>query len=141
MVKAFYTAGMIYDILQTFGDLSEEAEQNRKYAKYKAAYIHNCLKNGETPIPGKMTIIAGDVNLASIYNENFQYFLLSGPHGEGGEGEAEGTTDDNADVVVGPGPGSGAAAPAPTPSNNSPPSSNNDSPPIGFVPHPTEINR
>lgn len=36
----------------TFGELSEEATDKRKYAKYKAAYIHNCLKNGETPIPG-----------------------------------------------------------------------------------------
>lgn len=26
--------------------------QHRKYAKWKAAYIHNCLKNGETPQPG-----------------------------------------------------------------------------------------
>jgi vacuolar protein sorting-associated protein VTA1 len=38
----------------SFGELSEEAQQNRKYAKWKAAYIHNCLKNGETPIPGPM---------------------------------------------------------------------------------------
>ncbi|XP_061709778.1 vacuolar protein sorting-associated protein VTA1 homolog [Cydia pomonella] len=52
MVKAFYTAGMIYDVLTTFGDLTDEAAQNRKYAKWKAAYIHNCLKNGETPVPG-----------------------------------------------------------------------------------------
>jgi len=26
-----------------------------KYAKMKAAYIHNCLKNGETPIAGPLT--------------------------------------------------------------------------------------
>lgn len=26
--------------------------QHRKYARWKAAYIHNCLKNGETPQPG-----------------------------------------------------------------------------------------
>ncbi|XP_063532717.1 vacuolar protein sorting-associated protein VTA1 homolog [Cydia strobilella] len=52
MVKAFYTAGMIYDVLTTFGDLTDEAVQNRKYAKWKAAYIHNCLKNGEAPVPG-----------------------------------------------------------------------------------------
>ncbi|CAG9115558.1 unnamed protein product [Plutella xylostella] len=52
VVKAFYTAGMIYDVLTTFGELTDEAAQNRKYAKWKAAYIHNCLKNGETPIPG-----------------------------------------------------------------------------------------
>lgn len=54
VVKAFYTAGMIYDVLQTFGDLTEEVTQNRKYAKWKASYIHNCLKNGETPVPGPM---------------------------------------------------------------------------------------
>ncbi|EAA04380.2 AGAP007542-PA [Anopheles gambiae str. PEST] len=54
VVKAFYTAGMIYDACQTFGDLTEEVTQNRKYAKWKASYIHNCLKNGETPVPGPM---------------------------------------------------------------------------------------
>ncbi|XP_012284244.1 vacuolar protein sorting-associated protein VTA1 homolog isoform X1 [Orussus abietinus] len=54
VVQSFYTAGILYDILTTFGDLSEEATQNRKYAKWKAAYIHNCLKTGETPIPGPM---------------------------------------------------------------------------------------
>lgn len=52
VVKAFYTAGIIYDVLLTFGELSEEATDKRKYAKFKAAYIHNCLKNGETPVPG-----------------------------------------------------------------------------------------
>ncbi|XP_046391858.1 vacuolar protein sorting-associated protein VTA1 homolog [Ischnura elegans] len=52
VVKAFYTSGMLFDVLNTFGELTEEVIQNRKYAKWKAAYIHNCLKNGETPIPG-----------------------------------------------------------------------------------------
>lgn len=56
MVKSFYTAGLMFDVLETFGDhqLSEENSQKRKYCKWKAAYIHNCLKNGETPIPGPM---------------------------------------------------------------------------------------
>lgn len=45
---------MLFDVLTTFGELSEEVQQNRKYAKWKAAYIHNCLKNGETPVPGPM---------------------------------------------------------------------------------------
>ncbi|CAH1644167.1 unnamed protein product [Spodoptera littoralis] len=62
IVKAFYTAGMIYDVLTTFGDLTDEATQNRKYAKWKAAYIHNCLKNGETPVPGPMQSEQGDEN-------------------------------------------------------------------------------
>jgi len=53
-VKSFYTAGMLFDVLTIFGELSEELVQNRKYAKWKAAYIHNCLKNGETPVPGPL---------------------------------------------------------------------------------------
>lgn len=62
VVKAFYTAGMIYDVLTTFGELTEEAVQNRKYAKWKAAYIHNCLKNGETPVPGPLQSEDGTAN-------------------------------------------------------------------------------
>ena len=31
-----------------------QIEKNRKYAKWKAAYIHKCLKNGETPLPGPL---------------------------------------------------------------------------------------
>ncbi|XP_015600415.1 vacuolar protein sorting-associated protein VTA1 homolog isoform X2 [Cephus cinctus] len=54
VIQSFYTAGILYDVLTTFGELTEEAAQNRKYAKWKAAYIHNCLKNGETPMPGPM---------------------------------------------------------------------------------------
>lgn len=52
IVHSFFTAGLLYDVLTVFGELSEEAVQNRKYAKWKAAYIHNCLKNNETPLPG-----------------------------------------------------------------------------------------
>ena len=52
VVKAFYNSGVIFDVMTVFGDLTPENEQIRKYAKWKAAYIHNCLKNGETPVPG-----------------------------------------------------------------------------------------
>uniref|UniRef100_A0A0K8SSV8 Vacuolar protein sorting-associated protein VTA1 n=1 Tax=Lygus hesperus TaxID=30085 RepID=A0A0K8SSV8_LYGHE len=55
VVKAFYSAGMLMDVLTTFGELEEEIAANCKYAKWKAAYIHNCLKNGETPVPGPAT--------------------------------------------------------------------------------------
>lgn len=54
VVKSFYSSSILYDIITVFGELSVEAKQNRKYAKWKAAYIHNCLKNGETPHPGPM---------------------------------------------------------------------------------------
>ncbi|KAF7281443.1 vesicle trafficking 1 isoform X2 [Rhynchophorus ferrugineus] len=50
-VKTFYTAGMLFDVLEQFG-LSEEFHEKQKYAKWKAAYIHNCLKSGERPQPG-----------------------------------------------------------------------------------------
>nr|CAI5837203.1 unnamed protein product [Callosobruchus analis] len=51
-VKTFYTAGMLMDVLDQFGNLPDEIREKRKYAKWKAAYIHNCLKQGEKPAPG-----------------------------------------------------------------------------------------
>ena len=51
-MKSFYTAGVILDVCEVFGEMSEEVQAQRKYAKWKATYIHNCLKAGETPIPG-----------------------------------------------------------------------------------------
>ncbi|XP_050710665.1 vacuolar protein sorting-associated protein VTA1 homolog [Eriocheir sinensis] len=57
VVKVFYTAGLLFDVCEVFGEVPEEVTNQRKYAKWKATYIHNCLKNGETPIPGPM---AGD---------------------------------------------------------------------------------
>ena len=52
MVKAFYKCGVLLDVCDVFNEKSEEIEAQKKYAKWKATYIHNCLKNGETPIPG-----------------------------------------------------------------------------------------
>lgn len=123
VVKAFYTAGVIADTLLTFGELSVETADKRKYAKYKAAYIHTCLKNGEMPVPGPPTE---------------------------GEGEGEGESDDN---NAGPGPSnpgnnngsfSPPQAPAsdPEPQDDAQPSPPPAHSPIEFKPHPnpTEIN-
>ncbi|XP_037933216.1 vacuolar protein sorting-associated protein VTA1 homolog [Teleopsis dalmanni] len=52
IVKTFTNCGVLYDVLQTFGDLTDEMVHNRKYSKWKAAHIDNCLKNGKTPVPG-----------------------------------------------------------------------------------------
>jgi vacuolar protein sorting-associated protein VTA1 len=57
---------MLMDVLSTFGDLSEDIEKNHKYAKWKAAYIHNCLKNGETPVSGPM---ADESSMGDVDNE------------------------------------------------------------------------
>ncbi|XP_041462221.1 vacuolar protein sorting-associated protein VTA1 homolog isoform X1 [Lytechinus variegatus] len=52
VVKSFHTASVLFDVMQSFGPLTEEIAQARKYAKWKVVYIHGCLKKGETPIPG-----------------------------------------------------------------------------------------
>ena len=52
LVKSFYTAGILFDVCEVFGELTEEITSQRKYAKWKATYIHNCLKKGEQPISG-----------------------------------------------------------------------------------------
>ncbi|CAG9768222.1 unnamed protein product [Ceutorhynchus assimilis] len=62
-VKTFYTAGMLFDVLEQFG-LSEDLHEKQKYAKWKAAYIHNCLKFGEKPVPGPPT--TGDEGMIHI---------------------------------------------------------------------------
>ncbi|KAH8365621.1 hypothetical protein KR093_002862 [Drosophila rubida] len=92
VVKAYYSSGVLYDILLTFGELSEEALHNRKYAKYKAAYIHNCLKNGETPIPGpfpddESADLGGDV--AGGSNDNAGAVNPSPPEETGSESPPE----------------------------------------------------
>ncbi|VDO94873.1 unnamed protein product [Soboliphyme baturini] len=54
-IKAFYTAGHLFDILTLFGELDDKLNETRKYAKWKAGYLFTCLKTGETPVPGPPT--------------------------------------------------------------------------------------
>jgi len=70
VVKAFYTAGFIYDIVNTFGEPSEEVLHHRKYAKWKATYIHNCLKNGIIPIAGPTAMEGDETEGGDTYNED-----------------------------------------------------------------------
>lgn len=72
VVQSFYTAQILYDVLTLFGELSVEAAQNRKYAQWKAAYIHNCLVNGETPVPGPMKE-TDDEDWNEASNDNGKY--------------------------------------------------------------------
>ncbi|XP_074846561.1 vacuolar protein sorting-associated protein VTA1 homolog isoform X2 [Carettochelys insculpta] len=65
MIKSFYTASLLIDVLSVFGELTEENVQHRKYARWKAAYIHNCLKNGETPQPGPIGMEEEDDGVTS----------------------------------------------------------------------------
>lgn len=61
VIKAFYSAGMLFDVLAVWGisEINEELAKQQKYAKWKAAYIHNCLKNGDTPIAGPQDMPGG----------------------------------------------------------------------------------
>ncbi|KAE9530560.1 hypothetical protein AGLY_011022 [Aphis glycines] len=61
IVKLFFTAGLLMDVLSVFGDVSEEIANTQKYAKWKATYIHNCMKNGETPTPGPPVSESGQI--------------------------------------------------------------------------------
>ncbi|XP_002730689.2 vacuolar protein sorting-associated protein VTA1 homolog [Saccoglossus kowalevskii] len=54
VVKTYYKASLLFDVLQTFGELSEDIMKQRKYGRWKAAYIHECLKKGETPHAGPL---------------------------------------------------------------------------------------
>jgi len=60
VVRSFYTAYILYDVLTVLGELSPENAQLRKYAKWKATYIHNCLKSGQTPIAGPVAMEGDD---------------------------------------------------------------------------------
>ncbi|KAH9381423.1 hypothetical protein HPB48_008997 [Haemaphysalis longicornis] len=40
--------------LMAYMDWLEKVANHRKYARWKAAYIHRCLKNGEAPVPGPL---------------------------------------------------------------------------------------
>lgn len=58
------------DVLYVFGDVSEEIVNTQKYAKWKATYIHNCMKNGETPIPGPPATENGQIGFNFLNQEN-----------------------------------------------------------------------
>ncbi|XP_022082110.1 vacuolar protein sorting-associated protein VTA1 homolog [Acanthaster planci] len=54
MLKSFYKSGLLFDVMQTFGELSEDLQKTRKYAKWKVTYITGCQKRGETPHAGPL---------------------------------------------------------------------------------------
>ncbi|XP_023158639.1 vacuolar protein sorting-associated protein VTA1 homolog [Ceratitis capitata] len=114
VVKAFYSSGVIYDVLQTFGELSEESIHNRKYAKWKAAYIHNCLKNGEVPIPGPMPENEDEFGAVGGADGNNE--------GEGAQADGDGDGDPEITAIPQDPPSDEPVGPAPIP-DPSPPQS------------------
>uniref|UniRef100_A0A3B4WX38 Vacuolar protein sorting-associated protein VTA1 homolog n=1 Tax=Seriola lalandi dorsalis TaxID=1841481 RepID=A0A3B4WX38_SERLL len=111
MIKSFYTASLLLDVLSVFGELSEENIQHRKYARWKATYIHNCLKNGETPQAGPIAMDEDGEEKASAScpTPHLKPIYESGPSGPP-------TTSFN-NIHIPP----GAHAPANTPAELPPP--------------------
>ncbi|XP_029352714.1 vacuolar protein sorting-associated protein VTA1 homolog isoform X2 [Echeneis naucrates] len=122
MIKSFYTASLLLDVLSVFGELSEENIQHRKYARWKATYIHNCLKNGETPQAGP---IAMDEDEEA---DEFGAEGASGPgpsHGGSFRGPPPSQTYEDQDGSLGPGPAPGIGfTPSPGPGPSGPPTTN-----------------
>ncbi|XP_008311869.1 vacuolar protein sorting-associated protein VTA1 homolog isoform X3 [Cynoglossus semilaevis] len=117
MIKSFYTASLLLDVLSVFGELSDENIQHRKYARWKATYIHNCLKNGETPQAGPIGMEGEEQEGEEGEADEFGAvgFSGSGPaHSGSFRGGGPSAQDQSLDPGLGPGigftagPGSGA---------------------------------
>ncbi|CAI5770216.1 vacuolar protein sorting-associated protein VTA1 homolog isoform X1 [Podarcis muralis] len=108
MIKSFYTASLLIDVLTVFGELTDENVQHRKYARWKAAYIHNCLKNGETPQ-------SGPTGMEGEYDENEEVGspapLNPGSHSPSAFESSDVPTSNYTGIQIPP----GAHAPANTP--------------------------
>ncbi|KAM7395853.1 hypothetical protein PAMA_007232 [Pampus argenteus] len=121
MIKSFYTASLLLDVLSVFGEMSEENIQHRKYARWKATYIHNCLKNGETPQSGPIGMDedeeADEYGARGFSDQGFS-------HGGSFRGGPSSEIDDyNPSLGPGPAPGIGFT-PGPESGPSGPPTTN-----------------
>ena len=83
MAKLFFTSSQIFEVLKVFGDLTEEIVQKTKYAKWRAAYITKCIKNGENPQPpskAESEITAETPNLDSKPSDNGESSFNTAPY-------------------------------------------------------------
>ncbi len=53
------------------------ASERRKYAKWKAAYIHNCLKSGQTPVAGPLATGEDQEEEHGMDQEQGQFFVIN----------------------------------------------------------------
>lgn len=112
LVKQFYSAGLLFDVLNCFGDLSEDLVAKKQYAKRKAMYLNRCFQTGEAPIPGP---IVGDA-----FNEETDGESGAGAGaGAGGSGgyETNASAPHNSNYGLG-GYGSSGASPSSSSTHN-----------------------
>ncbi|XP_037606397.1 vacuolar protein sorting-associated protein VTA1 homolog [Sebastes umbrosus] len=125
MIKSFYSASLLLDVLSVFGELSEENIQHRKYARWKATYIHNCLKNGETPQAGPTGMDedreADEYGAEGFSGQGFSQggSFRGGPPSGSFDDQNQGLDPGSAPGIgFTPGPGSGPSGPPTTNFNN-----------------------
>ncbi|KAM3602682.1 uncharacterized protein V6R79_008764 [Siganus canaliculatus] len=119
MIKSFYSASLLLDVLSVFGELSEENIQHRKYARWKATYIHTCLKSGQTPQAGPIAMDedgeADEFGAAGFSDQGFS-------HGASFKDGSSSDPDQSAGPAPGigftSGPGAGPSGPPTTNFNN-----------------------
>ncbi|XP_068433892.1 vacuolar protein sorting-associated protein VTA1 homolog [Clinocottus analis] len=117
MIKSFYSSSLLLDVLSVFGELSEENIQHRKYARWKATYIHNCLKNGETPEAGPIAMEDDE--------DAGEYGAGGFSHGASFRGGPPSGSFEERDQSPGPGAGPGIGfAPGPGSVPSGPPNTN-----------------
>ncbi|CAH8652986.1 unnamed protein product [Schistosoma margrebowiei] len=65
-VKLFLSAATLLDVVSGVGEVGDDIEKTRKYAKWKAVYISKCLKSGEVPVGGPIA------NTEAAYTPRFR---------------------------------------------------------------------
>jgi hypothetical protein len=67
--------GFLLDKFALNGKIHVTSER-RKYAKWKAAYIHNCLKSGQTPVAGPLATGEDQEEEQGMDQEQGQFMTL-----------------------------------------------------------------
>nr|XP_033792678.1 vacuolar protein sorting-associated protein VTA1 homolog isoform X2 [Geotrypetes seraphini] len=117
MIKSFYTASLLIDTLSVFGELSEENVQHRKYARWKATYIHNCLKNGEIPQAGPIGMEGEEYDEESDEAGSFSMPPRGSPSSSSSYSPSNMSTTNYTGIQIPPGAHAPANTPAETPHN------------------------
>eukprot|EP00953_Heterococcus_sp_UTEX-ZZ885_P022787 12583-Heterococcus_DN1.PRE.8 len=71
--RTFFAAGVFFDILSQFGEVSKDIADKKKYAKFKALDILNAIKEGRTPSPGG----ADETQHSTLHNKRIADTVVS----------------------------------------------------------------
>ncbi|XP_063675748.1 vacuolar protein sorting-associated protein VTA1 homolog [Bolinopsis microptera] len=69
VIKTFYTASLLFELLTLFDALNEENAYQKKYAQWKATYLERCRRSGEEPVAGPALHDQEQAEAEADYNE------------------------------------------------------------------------